>query len=235
MTIREENRDTIQVATISAVPSFMDVLAIFSFFYIIYRLIKWLIRKGSTNNLGKKYHHDRILEKQMLVEYAKGIIPVIPKFEFITAKDNDFSRYAVSKPLKTIVISQDDANREGVEVEYICKLVPSTNDSNDHIYSPPNGLFSSVNTEAFDKITDVYYMIPGNPGNCLIYHEFLEKVCKKLSKTSCSTDSLVCCVSLRCHSYCYPAQWWLVRSIALRVFKKSKPLCFIAFRIRVNW
>ncbi|KAG2382243.1 hypothetical protein C9374_005445 [Naegleria lovaniensis] len=203
--------------------NFFDILSIVALIYITFRILRWIINSVSSP-LHKKYCHDNTIEKRMMREHAKGVLPILPRFEFIKSTNNES---IMKKHLKKIFINNNDPNaqeewQEGIEVEYICKIAGKhhgervTFENNLHSYESNSPLFSdeqlthdtSSTTNLLEHIHDIYYVIPGNPGNCLIYHNFMEEICKKLENRNSNSLHLVVAVSLRGHSYYYPSRWW---------------------------
>nr|CAG4718843.1 unnamed protein product [Naegleria fowleri] len=203
--------------------NFFDIISLVALIYITFRVLRWIIHSTVSSPLHKKYRHDNAIEKRMMKEHAKGVIPILPRFEFIKTKERNSVRDGKDNLKKIFIknnIGQQEEWLEGIEVEYICKLAGKHNgetitlENNLHSYEPNSPLFSDeqhqhgTSTDLLEAIHDIYYVIPGNPGNCLIYHNFMEEICKKLESRNSNTLHLVVAVSLRGHSYYYPSRWW---------------------------
>ncbi|EFC50562.1 predicted protein [Naegleria gruberi] len=171
------------------------------------------------SGVDKKLNHDSSVQKRMMKEYASGVLPTLSKFEFITTdeniRDDDEDAPLYKFPLKKIVISDQSKIVDGIEVEYMCKMSAPNFKSDDarnfHNYTPSCNIFNSQSIEKDEKLSsveEIYVFVPGNPGNCLIYHEFLERLCERLDNQEEEKNRLVIAVSLRGHSYYYPSQFW---------------------------
>ncbi|KAL9647523.1 hypothetical protein ABK040_006882 [Willaertia magna] len=175
--------------------TFFDFLSWISIIYIVYRLFIYLFK---TSQFSDKHLFDKKIESRMIKEYEEGIIPTLPKHKFIEIPSSSsfFNTYSCSKPLSIIDVFHNGNVTKGVEVEYI--YLTNTNETFH---------FFEGEEPSLQDVQDIYYLIPGNPGSCLIYFEYMKLLSEKLKKKHPNRKFLLISVSLRGHSLYYPPSW----------------------------